>query len=82
MPASQNKLNKFFQELKRRKVIAVIVVYATTAFILLELSSNLEESLNLPEWFDTVITVILIIGFPIAIVFSWIFDVSLKSPFW
>ncbi|MEN8193822.1 MAG: hypothetical protein ABFS12_13450 [Bacteroidota bacterium] len=79
MPASQNKLTKFFQELKRRKVIGVIVVYATTAFILLELANILEESLNLHERFDTVITVTLIIGFPIAVVFSWIFDLSSKG---
>jgi TolB-like protein len=79
VPGTPNRLTKFYQELKRRKVIAVIVVYATTAFILLELAGMLEQSLNLPAWFDTVVTIILLIGFPIAVIFSWIFDISSKG---
>ena len=79
MDENQNKLTKFWHELKRRKVVGVIIVYATTAFILIQLAQLLEGSLNLPAWFDTVITIALIIGFPIAIIFSWIFDVSSKG---
>jgi TolB-like protein len=74
-----NKLTKFWQELKRRKVIAVIIVYAATAFILIQLANLFESSLNLPHWFDTVITITLLIGFPIAVIFSWVFDVSSKG---
>ena len=79
MEEHQNKLIKFWHELKRRKVVAVIIVYATVAFILIQLANLFESSLNLPAWFDTVITIALIIGFPIAIIFSWIFDVSSKG---
>jgi TolB-like protein len=74
-----DKLTRFWHELKRRKVVGVIIVYATTAFILMQLAQVLEGSLNLPAWFDTVITIALIIGFPIAIIFSWIFNVSSKG---
>ncbi|WP_167618299.1 tetratricopeptide repeat protein [Maribellus sediminis] len=77
--SDQNRLVKFWHELKRRKVVGVIIVYATVAFILMQLAQLLESSLNLPPWFDTVITIAIIIGFPIAIIFSWIFDVSLKG---
>ena len=79
MNDNQNKLSKFWNELKRRKVIGVIIIYATTAFILIQLASMLEAPLRLPEWFDTFIIIFLIIGFPIAIIFSWIFDVSSKG---
>jgi len=79
MTDQPNKLNKFWHELKRRKVIGVIIVYVPTAFILMEAANLFEEALNLPSWFDTVITIALIIGFPIAIIFSWIFDVSSKG---
>ena len=79
MPGHQNKLVNFWAELKRRKVVRVIIVYATTAFLLLQLATGLETSLNLPHWFDTVVTWLLIIGFPLAVVLSWIFDVSSKG---
>ncbi len=79
MADNQNKLSRFWHELKRRKVVGVIIVYATVAFILMQLAQLFESSLNLPPWFDTVITIALIIGFPIAIIFSWIFDVSSKG---
>src|SRR5665811_516725 len=79
MTEKQNKLNKFWKELKRRKVVGVIIVYATTAFILIQLANLLENTLNLPPWFDAVITIALIIGFPIAVIFSWVFDVSSKG---
>ncbi|WP_167609090.1 hypothetical protein [Maribellus sediminis] len=57
----------------------VIVVYATVAFILLQVASLLEDSMDLPSWFDKLVTILLVIGFPIAIIFSWIFDVSSKG---
>jgi hypothetical protein len=79
MTGNPNKLTKFWHELKRRKVPGVIIVYATTAFILIQLANLLENTLNLPPWFDAVITIALIIGFPVAIIFSWIFDVSSKG---
>jgi TolB-like protein/AraC-like DNA-binding protein/Tfp pilus assembly protein PilF len=66
----------FWQELKRRKVVKVIVVYATISFILLQLISILIEPLYLPDWSMTLVIVLLAIGFPIAIVFSWIFDIT------
>lgn len=75
----QNRLTKFWHELNRRKVITVIIVYATTTFILIQAASLFESSLNLPQWFDSVITITLIIGFPVAVIFSWFFDFSLKE---
>lgn len=75
----QNKLTRLWQELKRRKVVGVIIIYATTAFILIQVANLLENTLNLPQWFDTVITLALIIGFPIAVIFSWVFEVSSKG---
>jgi tetratricopeptide (TPR) repeat protein len=76
MSESPNKLIKFWQELKRRKTGKVIVAYAATAFILLQLSDILTPALLLPAWTTRLITLILIIGFPVAVIFSWIFDIT------
>lgn len=76
MPNGSNKLSQFWQELKRRRVIQVIVVYATAAFVIIELVDNVYETLNLPEWTPALTLIILTIGFLLAIIFSWIFDVT------
>jgi TolB-like protein len=79
MASGPNKIDRFWQELKRRKVIQVIIVYATAAFVIIELVNNVFEPLRLPDWTPTMVIVILAVGFPFAIIFSWIFDISLKG---
>ena len=76
MTDNPNKLSKFWQELKRRKVIRVIIVYATTAFILLQLVDLLLEPLHLPHWVMTFFVVLLLVGFPIVVILAWIFDIT------
>ncbi len=76
MSESPNKLIKFWQELKRRKTGKVIVAYAATGFILLQLADILTPALLLPAWTTRLITLILIIGFPIAVIFSWVFEIT------
>ena len=76
MPNSPNNLSRFWQELKRRKVIYVITVYASAAFVIIELVNNVAEPLNLPERTSTFVIIALAIGFPIAVIISWIFDLT------
>jgi len=76
MSGEPNKLSQFWQELKRRKVIKVIAMYAGVAYILIELAGNVTEPLHLPEWIPTFVILLLVIGFPITIILSWIFDVT------
>ena len=45
-----NKLSQFWQELKRRKVIKAVAMYAAGAIVLIELSNNVTVPLNLPDW--------------------------------
>ena len=71
-----NKLSHFWQELKRRKVVRVITVYAAAAFVILELLSIIIEPLRLPEWTLQFAIVFLCIGFIIAIILSWIYDIN------
>jgi len=73
--AGPTGLSQFFQELKRRKVVRVITVYAAAAFVILELMSIVIEPLRLPEWTLSMVIVLLVIGFIIAVILSWIYDV-------
>jgi TolB-like protein/Tfp pilus assembly protein PilF len=70
-----NKLSLFWQELKRRKVVRVITVYAAAAFVILELLSIIIDPLRLPDWTLQFAIVFLCIGFIIAVILSWIYDV-------
>jgi len=75
MPDNTNKISQFWQELKRRKVVRVITVYAAASFVILELVSIIVEPLRLPEWTLQFAIVFLCIGFIIAMILSWIYDV-------
>ncbi len=79
MVNNSNKLNRFWQELKRRKVIYVITVYASASFVIIELVNNVLEPLNLPENLSKIVIIALAVGFPIVLVLSWIFDVTPKG---
>lgn len=64
----------FFAEIKRRKVIAVAGVYAVAAWLLVQIAVAIEAPLGLPGWFDTATIVLLALGFPVALILSWLFD--------
>jgi len=75
MASDPNKLTQFWQELKRRKVTRVITVYAAAAFVILELTDIVAPSLGLPDWTLNFIIILLCVGFIIAVIISWIYDV-------
>jgi hypothetical protein len=76
MPNSPNKLSQFWQELKRRKVLKVIAMYAATAFIIMEAAEIMLPRLGLPDWTVTFLIILLIVGLPITVILSWIFDIT------
>jgi TolB-like protein len=75
MPDKPSGFGQCWQELKRRKVLGVITVYAAVAFVILQLAEILVPSLGLPDWTIKFILVVLIVGFIIAIILSWIYDI-------
>jgi TolB-like protein/Flp pilus assembly protein TadD len=62
----------FFAELKRRQMFRVAAAYAVIAWLLLQLINNLTPALRLPDWAATLVVVLLVAGFPIALLFCWI----------
>lgn len=66
----------FLSEIRRRKVFQVAAVYAVVAWLLVQIVATVEEPLGLPVWFDTGVIVLLAVGFPIAIILSWAFEIT------
>lgn len=76
MSKKTGKITLFWQELKRRKVIKAATMYAATAFIITEASDIVLPRLGLPDWTVTFLIILLIVGFPIVLILSWIFDLT------
>jgi len=63
-------------ELKRRNVFRVAIAYAVAAWLLIEVSATTFPMLRLPEWTATFVAVLLMIGFPVALIFAWAFELT------
>ncbi|NGX15843.1 hypothetical protein [Wenzhouxiangella sp. XN24] len=66
----------FFDELKRRKVIRVAAAYLVVGWVIIEVASTVAPNLNLPEWTARMVTLLVILGFPLALILAWIFEVT------
>lgn len=66
----------FIQELKRRNVFKVASVYVITSWLILQIISVLVPYLRLPDVFGSIVTVMLIIGFPLICIFAWAFELT------
>jgi len=69
-------MQNFFQELRRRNVIRVVGAYLVAAWVLIQIATALEDSMQLPNWFDGVVVGLLIVGLPVAVIVSWVFDMT------
>ncbi|NIN73129.1 MAG: tetratricopeptide repeat protein [Gemmatimonadetes bacterium] len=76
MSGPASKLGSFLAELKRRKVYRVAVVYAVVAFVIWQAAEIAFPSLHLPDWTLTFVVVMALIGFPIALVLAWAFEIT------
>ena len=67
---------RFLSELRRRRVIRVAVVYAIAGWIVIEVASTMLPGLNLPAWTVTLVIALVVLGFPIAFLMGWMFDIG------
>ena len=63
-------------ELKRRNVVRVAIAYAVVAWLLLQLADVVLNNIEAPDWVFQAILLLLAIGFPMALVFAWAFEVT------
>src|SRR5436189_1922561 len=66
----------FFAELKRRNVYKVAVAYAVVSWLLIQVATQVFPFFEIPNWAVQVVVVALVIGFPIALVLSWAFELT------
>lgn len=66
----------FLQEIKRRNVFKVALVYAVAGWLTMQVVDVMFPALQLPEWLTTAIAALLLIGFPFALIFAWAFELT------
>src|SRR5438874_13310199 len=66
----------FFAELKRRNVYKVAVAYAVVSWLLIQVATQVFPFFEIPNWAVQMVWVALFIGFPIALVLSWAFELT------
>jgi len=66
----------FVAELRRRNVFRVGVAYAIVAWIVLQVAAIAFPALHLPAWTVTFVTILIILGFPLVVVFAWAYEVT------
>src|SRR5436190_8387460 len=66
----------FFEELQRRKVYRVAAAYIIAAGFIIQMGSAILPAWELPNWTFRLVVVLLLIGFPIALILAWAFDVT------
>jgi adenylate cyclase len=72
----ESSISDFFSELRRRRVIRVIVLYAIAGWVVIEVTSTVLPGLNLPDWTTTLVILLVALGFVIAIMLAWAFDIG------
>ena len=67
---------KFFAELKRRNVYKVAIAYAVVAWLLMQIATQVFPFLEIPNWAIRLVIMLIVIGFPIALVIAWAFELT------
>jgi RNA polymerase sigma factor (sigma-70 family) len=66
----------FFAELKRRNVYKVGIAYAVVAWLLMQVASQIFPFFEIPDWAVRLVVLLLIIGFPVALILAWAFELT------
>src|SRR6516162_5581337 len=70
------KIDNFFAELKRRNVYKVAAAYAVVAWLLIQIATQVFPFFEIPNWAVRLVVILLILGFPVALVLSWAFEIT------
>lgn len=68
--------SNFFAELKRRRVYRVAIGYAIAAWLVVQIGSTVLPTFHVPEWVLQMLIVLVALGFPVALMMGWAFDIT------
>ena len=71
--ASSTGLGAFWQELRRRHVVRVGIVYLITGWVIIQIASATFENFGIPVWAFRFVSLMVVLGFPVALILAWAF---------
>jgi len=72
-------LSKFFAELRRRNVYKVAIAYGVVAWLLIQIATQVFPFFEIPNWTVRLVVLLIVIGFPIALIIAWAFELTPKG---
>ena len=76
MTKEKPRRSTIWDEIKRRKVVRVVIAYVLVGWGLIQIADATIEPLRLPEWAGTLVVWLVALGFPFAVVLSWVLDIT------
>lgn len=76
LPASRNRLFYFLTEMRRRRVCRAITMYSVALWLVCQIVDVVSPALDLPDWTLKLVIVFGLLGLPIIIIMSWLFEVT------
>ena len=67
---------RLISELRRRNVLRMAALYSVAAWLIVQVAEVLIDLAKLPDWIGTTTLWLLAIGFPIALIFSWFYEIT------
>ncbi|MDH5630390.1 MAG: hypothetical protein OEY96_09590 [Gammaproteobacteria bacterium] len=69
-------MQELLKELKRRSIFKVAVAYILVGWILVQVAAAIESLVEMPDWFGALVLTLIVIGFPIAMILAWAYEVT------
>ncbi|HKV65028.1 MAG TPA: hypothetical protein VJN66_01465, partial [Rhodanobacteraceae bacterium] len=66
----------FLEELKRRHVVRVAIAYIVAGWLLVQVATQVFPFFNIPNWVVRLVVLLIVIGFPVAVAFAWIYELT------
>jgi TolB-like protein/Flp pilus assembly protein TadD len=73
---NSSRIHDFFSELRRRKVYRLAAGYCVVGWLLIQFATTVFPVLSFPEWVIRLVVVLILAGFPLALICAWAFDIG------
>jgi len=78
-PVAKGSIAEFIEELRRRRVIRVALVYVVASWVLIQVAQATFPALLLPDWTVTLVIILIAIGLPVAIILAWAYQIEAEQ---
>ena len=77
--SNPGRVQRFLKEARRRRLHTSAAAYIGLSLVLMQLGDAIFKALLLPDWSSRLLTIMLLLGFPVVMVLAWVFDIGIKG---